>query len=285
VSRVAIGMPVRNGGNFLRESLSAVLAQTHEDIDVLVSDNASTDDTAEIVQSVAAGDHRVRYVRHDHDLGARRNHNYVLTQAAESAYCVWASHDDVMAPTFVERCVAKLAADRHAVLCFTQFDVIDEWSLPVSSAVVPTTFAASTPAARVRAFWSSPRVHQTMYGVMRRETVERVGLLRPWFGSDRALLIDLALQGDFACVDEVLFHHREHPDRSGEGEHRHTRWAPDEGPERGYWRRAGHAVGLWRAPGLTARERAGVVGASLQYGAVRSAHWVPQLGRELRYGR
>ena len=68
--RVSIGMPVYNGAAFLKESLDSLLSQTYGDFELIISDNASTDETESICRSYAAGDPRVRYQRQEENRGA-----------------------------------------------------------------------------------------------------------------------------------------------------------------------------------------------------------------------
>ena len=63
--RLSIGMPVYNAERYLAEALDCFLAQTFQDFDIIVSDNASTDRTAEICRSFAERDPRIRYYRNE----------------------------------------------------------------------------------------------------------------------------------------------------------------------------------------------------------------------------
>src|SRR2546422_9844275 len=71
--RVSVGMPVYNGERYLAEAVDSLLAQTYEDFEVIICDNASTDRTGEIARSYAARDTRVRYARNEKNLGAGGN--------------------------------------------------------------------------------------------------------------------------------------------------------------------------------------------------------------------
>src|SRR5688572_28337892 len=90
---VSIGLPVYNGERFLSEALDSLLGQTLADFELIVSDNASTDRTAEICLAYAARDARVRYVRQQTNIGAIRNWNFVARQA-RGQYFKWASAND-----------------------------------------------------------------------------------------------------------------------------------------------------------------------------------------------
>jgi glycosyltransferase involved in cell wall biosynthesis len=76
--RVSIGVPVFNGERFLAETLDSLLNQTFSDLEVVISDNASTDQTEEICRAYAAHDARIRYYRNDVNRRAAWNHNRVF---------------------------------------------------------------------------------------------------------------------------------------------------------------------------------------------------------------
>jgi len=87
-------MPVYNGTKFIREALDSLLAQTFTDFELIISDNASTDDTEAICREYAAKDQRIRYVRQPENLGASANYKYVLDESV-AEYFMWAAADDV----------------------------------------------------------------------------------------------------------------------------------------------------------------------------------------------
>ncbi|WNC86000.1 glycosyltransferase family 2 protein [Thermosynechococcus sp. QKsg1] len=89
---LSIGMPVYNGAKFIREALDSLLAQTFTDFELIISDNASTDETEAICREYAAKDKRIRYVRQAQNLGAAANFKYVLDEA-RGEYFMWAAAD------------------------------------------------------------------------------------------------------------------------------------------------------------------------------------------------
>ena len=80
VPRLSIGLPVYNGENYLAESLDALLGQSYEDFELIISDNASTDGTADICRRYGKQDSRIRYIRQPRNIGLAPNHNVVLDQ-------------------------------------------------------------------------------------------------------------------------------------------------------------------------------------------------------------
>lgn len=112
---VTIGLPVYNGIPHLEDCLRALLAQDYSHIELLISDNASTDDTAELCHSMTAGRSGVRYVRQPTNIGALANFLVVL-EMAEGDYFMWAAHDDTWNKEFVSSLVAKLQENPEAIL-------------------------------------------------------------------------------------------------------------------------------------------------------------------------
>ena len=76
--KVSIGLPVYNGGEFIRAAIESILAQTFPDFELNISDNASTDETEAICRDYAAQDQRIRYVRQSTNLGAGANFKFVF---------------------------------------------------------------------------------------------------------------------------------------------------------------------------------------------------------------
>src|SRR5687768_11755331 len=111
---VSVGMPVFNGERFIEAALDSVLAQNYGDLEVVISDNASTDDTEEICRSYAAKDDRVRYFRNRINYGIAFNFNNVF-RLSSGRYFKWAASDDVCAPDFLSRCVEILDRDASIV--------------------------------------------------------------------------------------------------------------------------------------------------------------------------
>ncbi len=101
MATITVGIPVYNGAAHLAGSLDCVLGQTFQDLEVLVFDNASTDETARIVADYAARDPRVRYFRQPRNKGAVPNFGD-LARAATTPYFLWRAADDLSDANYVE---------------------------------------------------------------------------------------------------------------------------------------------------------------------------------------
>lgn len=111
-AKVTICIPTYNRAQFVHEAIQSVLAQSFTDLEVLVSDNASTDDTTNVVASFT--DPRVRYHRHAQNIGIGPNHR-ACAQMAQTEWVGFLSDDDLFTPDHVAHAFAALAQHPHAV--------------------------------------------------------------------------------------------------------------------------------------------------------------------------
>jgi glycosyltransferase involved in cell wall biosynthesis len=231
VPRVSIGIPVFNGARYIAEAVHSHLNQTFEDFELIVSDNASEDETPEILEEIAKKDSRVRLLRNDVNLGANRNYNITLA-ASQGEYFRWHAHDDVLEPTFLERCVDRLDADPGVVLAYTRSILVDGKGrpfLPYGDVWLSEEGAvhrepedpkfiryASSKLAheRFRAAAFHFRAGAAFFGLIRRTAFKHSTLQQPFYGTDRVVFVELALAGRFALVEEPLFLHRWHDEAS-----------------------------------------------------------------------
>jgi hypothetical protein len=223
---VTVGVPVYNGENYLAETLTSLLAQSLKEFSIVISDNASTDRTSEICRSFQKRDGRIRYFRNDQNIGAAGNFNRVV-ELCDAPLFHGGACDDLYHPRFLERCVEALDRDPGLVLSYTRTKMIDEEGRPLFfdrerncyldsygdflMRPVPVHIGTSgSPEMRFREVlwpmgWSLP-----LSGVIRKETLLKTALYRNYYGADKVLLAELALQGRFHQVREELFNKRVH---------------------------------------------------------------------------
>jgi glycosyltransferase involved in cell wall biosynthesis len=213
---VTIGLPVFNGERHLREALESLLTQDYRNIELLISDNGSTDGTREICLQASQRDERVRYLRLERSVLVVENFNR-LPPLGRGRYFMWAAHDDVRERTFVSSLVGALEAEPDAVLAFSRFDNIDERGRTVRR--YAEDWRQSFSASRFRQFWllaladeGATQKANHIYGVMRRADLVAIGGMAhsnvEYSGEDVVTLLRLLSRGRFTVVDEVLFHYR-----------------------------------------------------------------------------
>ena len=121
--RVSIGMPAYNRAPTLARAIESVLGQTLTDLELIISDNASTDDTEAICRRYAEADSRIRYTRHRGAIGGFPNFRFVL-DAARAPYFMWLPPDDYALPRLLERAVAVLDAHADVACCVPQIEFL-----------------------------------------------------------------------------------------------------------------------------------------------------------------
>jgi glycosyltransferase involved in cell wall biosynthesis len=209
--KVSIGMPVYNGERYLPEAAQCVLTQTFEDFELIIADDCSTDGTAAICRELASRDPRVRYYRNQKNLGCMQNFNRVW-ELARGRYFKWAAQDDLLKPTYLERCVAVLDRDPAVALCHSRTGVLrdDGDALMVELPGLD----GERPSDRFAAVVLPPHWTIEMHGLVRSDVMRRTFRLPPYFGGDKALMAEIALIGRIVRVDDVLFINRDHAGRT-----------------------------------------------------------------------
>ncbi|MFK8182139.1 MAG: glycosyltransferase family 2 protein [Phormidesmis sp.] len=210
---VTIGLPVYNGENFLTEAIESVLAQTFENYELVICDNASTDQTERICRQYARRDSRIRYYRNTYNKGPAWNYSRTFN-LAQGQYFKWAAHDDIFEPTLLEKLVRSLEQHPEAVLSFCQVEIIDADGELLEPYAVEMQLDDARPARRFQEMISLKHRCYEVFGLIRTEALAQTALIDSYAGSDRVLLSRLSLQGRFEIVPEPLFKAREHAQQS-----------------------------------------------------------------------
>jgi glycosyltransferase involved in cell wall biosynthesis len=212
--RLSIGLPVYNGENFLVESFEALLGQSYEDFELIISDNASTDDTANICQRYAKQDSRIRYIRQPHNIGLSPNHRFVAWEA-RGEFFKMASHDDLYARDLMQRCIDVLDNHPEAVLAHCWEARIDPSGKVIKGLEYSVNVQAPLASDRFRSMlmdgWDD-----YIYGVIRTKALLQTHLWGSHHLADRTINTELSLYGPFQLIPEWLYFRREHPGRTSE---------------------------------------------------------------------
>lgn len=210
---ISIGMPVYNGANFIREALDSILSQTYDNFELIICDNASTDETEKICREYMSKDSRIRYYRSEQNLGAAWNFNRVF-ELSSGKYFKWAAHDDLIAPDFLLKCVEVLERDPALVLCHSQAKVIDDRGSVLQEYQVKLNTNSPKPQERFHEL-----LHQHLcfpiFGLIRTDILKKIDpLMGNYSHADGILLLKFALLGRFYEIPEYLFFYRKHAQQS-----------------------------------------------------------------------
>lgn len=213
--RVTVGLPVYRGERFLQQAIDSVLQQSFGDFELLISDNASDDRSQEIARAACERDARVRFLCQAQNLGAAPNYN-LLVREARGEFFKWTAHDDLIAPDFLGRCVEALdRAGPDSVLAFARQRTIDAEGRTLSELEDDCPWRGGPAHVRLEDLLGD-RMRSFLHtchpvvGLIRTKSLRRTRMIASFPSSDAALLVELALHGDWAVVDEPLFWRRLH---------------------------------------------------------------------------
>ncbi|MDW3219317.1 MAG: glycosyltransferase family 2 protein [Acidimicrobiales bacterium] len=212
MTSVTVGVPVWNGERYLESCIAALLTQSRPPDEILISDNASTDRSRIIADGLAAAEPTVRVMHHRENIGAAENFNGLLS-ASDADFFAWCAHDDLWSPPLLSQMIAAHDAPGVAIAYGTPAFIDDSGSPTVDPSASFWTDSAD-PVVRLRELFDDPmhshlHVCNPVLGLMRRDLLASTGAIRPYGGSDKVLIVEMALRGRLVPV-EAPFHRRVH---------------------------------------------------------------------------
>ena len=204
---ISIGLPVYNGARFLPQALDSLLGQSFSDIELIISDNASTDETQRICADFAMRDARVRVVRQIENIGAMRNWNFVAREA-RGKYFKWSSASDYCTRDMLARCFVAMEADTDIVLCYGQTCLVDEETGKLTEYAGNIEVMEDRPHERFSKLRRSLKLNNAYGGLIRTDALQRTKLNRLYSGGDIVLMAELALMGRFMLLPQTLLYRR-----------------------------------------------------------------------------
>jgi len=202
--RLSIGMPVYNAARSVARALESLLALDFGDFELIVSDNASSDGTLQIVQGFADRDRRVRLLRQQVNRGAHANFGCVLGEA-RGEYFMFAAADDRWAPQFAGRNLGFLDAHLGHVGSISRVAFEGPADAVAAAAREPGTYPLeSSMAANLRRYLRRPGANSRFYAVHRRAALARAWIGERFWASDWAVVLRMLEQGNYHELPEVL---------------------------------------------------------------------------------
>jgi glycosyltransferase involved in cell wall biosynthesis len=208
---VSIAIPTYNRLPQLQRSVASALAQTHASIEVVISDNASTDATEAWASELSARDERVTYLRNPVNVGAVRNFTLAM-QATRGEWFMWLADDDFLDPDYVEACLRVHEAHPGCALVSGATDYYDGEVLDHRGVVVDAT--DPRPAKRVAAYYRQVFDNGTYYGLMPHSVIAATTPPTNHVGADWLLLAEIAALGAIRTTTETSAHREVLPDRT-----------------------------------------------------------------------
>jgi glycosyltransferase involved in cell wall biosynthesis len=194
-------MPTFNRAATVARAIESVLGQTLADFELIVSDNASADETETICRRYAADDPRIRYTRHPAPIGGFENFRFVL-ETARAPLFMWLPADDYMLPALLERAVAVLGARPDVVCCVPRIEFVEpdgrRWRAPGTFALLGSAQD------NLHTFLRDPRDNSRFYGLYRRAVLRRVLPASGYYAFDWVVSVGTLVYGRHWELDDVL---------------------------------------------------------------------------------
>ncbi len=202
---VSIGVPVFNESRFLDQSLNALTLQDYSNLEIIISDNGSNDDTKSICQKYTTKFPHVTYNRFDTNLGIAINSSYVLEQSS-GKYFLWASGHDLWDKNYISECVQQLENSQDGLIAFGSSKWIDAHNNQLNRQFGWLDTRGQDVISRyIMTFWGN--MHPIL-GVINREALTSHPILNTP-GADLIILARLSLQGTFIHSTNTSWSRRE----------------------------------------------------------------------------
>ena len=209
---LSIALPAYNEEKHLAEALDSIMYQLSDvqfDYEVLILDNASTDQTKNIGEKYASKYPKIRYIRNESNVGAIENSNKAV-KLSNGEFFMWVGAHDILSDNYIQNCLQIMQSDSSAVVAYPRTIWIDENGneLNIKSGFIDT-----------RGDWVISRFNLTlwtnqhaMYGLIRSDALKKTRLMKQMIASDAILLLELSLLGSFAHVPEAIWYRRKNRD-------------------------------------------------------------------------
>lgn len=210
-------MPVRNGEKYLEETLQSLVSQDYPNLEIVISDNASNEETKAILSRFEAEYRQIKVFSQAETLSIIDNFAYVLTKASGEYFC-WAAHDDLRAPGSIRAQAGVLG--NHPEINGVMTDVVNFYddsdeTWPDRLEGIRLEKALDSWAEVRKAFFSVPisNAYFCIYGLFRTEVIRRVNLhvgIDFITNVEIPILAQAALLGPLASIQLDGFHYRRH---------------------------------------------------------------------------
>ncbi len=200
---VTIGLPTYNRPNGLQKCLESISRQTYSNLEIIVSDNCSTDAAVQqTIQTYTAKDSRIKHFRQPVNIGLEENFNFVYAKA-RADYFIWMSDDDHFEENYIAECVKYLENNPDHILCsgvakyYSGNDFLfDEKMFKVDQ---------SSAFKRIFTYFSKAGKNGNFYGVFRNHQL-KAKPIGGHVGCDWSFMAKLASLGKLTFISTTAYH-------------------------------------------------------------------------------
>ena len=205
---VSIGVPVFNGEKRLAIALDSLVEQDYTNLEIIISDNGSTDSTPEICAEYVRKDRRFRYYRSEKNRGTTWSFNRVF-ELSSGKYFMWAAHDDQRKKSFVRECVEEMMRFPNAVACHVQTVqyIKKEEEEKIICLTHLDSFEGVTKLVERYRETLKHVAPDLMYGLFCSSAMRRTQMLKKILSYESVFIQELSIYGEFVQVRKTLFNY------------------------------------------------------------------------------
>jgi glycosyltransferase involved in cell wall biosynthesis len=211
---VSVGIPTYNRTEMLRRAVESVLAQDYLNLEVVISDNASTDGTQALCQDLCLRDERVHYIRQSTNKGPIANHHEVFRRSNGELF-MYLGDDDWLDPSYVSQCVSALLEQPELALVTGVFKWYRDRTLVHEG--VRINLVQESGRDRVLAHYKQVRANELFHGVGRRDLLMKVQPMSRILGFDSAYMASIAFMGKVKTLESTAVN-KSFSENYGDGE-------------------------------------------------------------------
>ena len=201
---VSIGIPVFNGEKSLACALDSLLEQDYSNLEIIISDNGSTDTTPDICLKYVQRDTRIKYYRSEKNHGLFWNFNRVF-ELSSGKYFMWAAHDDTRSSSFICKCVKKMEQYPNAVLCQSYTAAFKDGQKEVMFFAHLDSFEGLTGLVERYRETLDHFPMTTIYGLLRSSALRKTHMFTKSIATDVAFIQELSIYGEFIQSPKYFF--------------------------------------------------------------------------------
>jgi len=198
---VTIGIPVYNEEKFIAETIESAINQTYKNLEIIISDNFSTDNSFKIAQKYACKDKRIRLIKQENNIGSPENFKFVLKQAKGKYFC-WLGAHDVFLTNYIQEGVKVLNEERNVVMVYPSVRIIDIQNNYLSDADDDIDTISLSYSEKLIKIAQNLYFCYSIHGLFRTRVIKKIPIKKIISG-DHLILFCTAIHGDIKKIDSL----------------------------------------------------------------------------------
>ena len=199
---VSIGIPTFNRVETLKRSIDSLLSQTYQNIEIIISDNASTDATKDFCIKLSMMDERIKYIRHGVNNGPTFNFNYVLEHST-GKYFMWLGDDDWIDNAYIDECLNALINNNELSLVCGNSMYYQNGSYAFAGQKI--NLFSDNDWQRMLSYYCTVTDNGTFYGVMRKNDLKNIRM-KDCMGTDWLMIAEISFIGKIQTLNTISVH-------------------------------------------------------------------------------